>query len=152
MITAGPEYAPALAAIHAAAFGAAEAWNAGFFASQLAMAGHVALLDDEGRGFILLRVIADEAEVLTIAVVPECQRRGIGRSLMANGLAAVAALGARSSFLEVSVRKPGALALYQGFGFIAVGRRKAYYPDGADALLLRREEAKPARVEADGPA
>lgn len=96
----------------------------------------------EPAGLILMRAIAGEAEVLTLAVAPAHRRRGVGRALLEAGLAQAALLGAEAAFLEVAADNPAALNLYRRSGFQEVGRRLGYYarPSGpaADALVLRR--------------
>ena len=81
--------------------------------------------------------------MLTIAVAPGARGKGIGRALLASHLAALAAEGAKSLFLEVETDNRAALALYQRFDFRQVGERKAYYrkADGItrSALILRRD-------------
>jgi ribosomal-protein-alanine N-acetyltransferase len=132
-----PEDAEALAALHAAAFPPAQAWGADAFARLLALPGVFGCLA-AGEGFALLRAVLDEAEILTIAVVPGSRRRGLGAALLAAGLAGAAARGARACFLEVAAGNLAARGLYAASGFAAVGRRARYYEDGADALVLRR--------------
>ena len=126
----------ALAALHAQAFDTP--WSATAFADLLAQPG-VALVA-QPDGFILLRVVADEAEVLTLAVSPDARRQGLGRRLVEAGLANVEAAGAARVFLEVADDNVGALALYARCGFEPAGRRRSYYArsDGSrrDALLL----------------
>ena len=78
----------ALAALHASAFPAP--WSAAVFADLLAQPG--VLLGVEPDGFILIRVVLDEAEILTLAVVPPARRHGLGRRLVE--AAAVAAVQA----------------------------------------------------------
>jgi ribosomal-protein-alanine N-acetyltransferase len=131
----GPTHAAVLAAIHGAAFPRA-AWSAGAFQVQLEMHGVLGLLDGRG-GLALLRVTADEAEILTIGVVPAMRRRGIARALLDEALRRARALGVRTLFLEVGIRNRPARALYEAVGFQEVGRRRAYYANGEDALVLR---------------
>jgi [ribosomal protein S18]-alanine N-acetyltransferase len=95
-------------------------------------------------GFIILRIAADEAEILTLAVAPGWRRRGAGRRLVEKALAAAAARGARAIYLEVAETNRGALELYERLGFACVGRRERYYqsvnsPDGegGTALILK---------------
>jgi ribosomal-protein-alanine N-acetyltransferase len=83
--------------------------------------------------------VAEEAEVLTLAVIPAMRRRGVAAALLRRAMAEAAARGAGALFLEVSTRNAAAQALYRRFGFIEVGRRRRYYPDGSDALVLRVE-------------
>ncbi|TCZ55290.1 GNAT family N-acetyltransferase [Roseicella aquatilis] len=90
-------------------------------------------------GFVLARAAGGEAEILTLAVLPAARRQGLGAALMAAALAGAAARGAEAMFLEVAAGNAAALPLYRGLGFAEVGRRRRYYPDGADALVLRRD-------------
>jgi ribosomal-protein-alanine N-acetyltransferase len=131
----GPSYAAVLAAIHGAAF-PRDAWSASAFQVQLEMHGVVGLLDGRG-GLALLRVTADEAEILTIGVTPAVRRRGIARALLTEALRHARARGVRTVFLEVGVRNIPARALYRAAGFTEAGRRRAYYANGEDALILR---------------
>ena len=130
----GPTFAPVLAAIHGAAF-PLEGWGVGAFQVQLEMHSVLGLLDDRG-GLVLLRVTADEAEILTIGVVPSMRRQGIARALLEESLTRARILGVRALFLEVGVRNHPARALYEGMGFREVGRRRRYYANGEDALIL----------------
>ena len=94
-------------------------------------------------GFVLSRLAADEAEILTIAIDPAQRGNGLGRKLLSNHLARLAARGIKMLFLEVEEDNTAARALYVRTGFIQVGRRPAYYtkPDGSrcEALVLRRD-------------
>jgi len=125
-----------LAALHASAFDAP--WDAAAFAGLLDQAGVFAV--ETAQGFILMRVVADEAEILTLAVHPKARGRGQGAQLVAEGVAAAGVRGADRVFLEVADDNAPARALYARAGFAEAGRRRAYYsrPDGsrADALLL----------------
>ncbi len=134
----GPAHADALAAIHATAFGAAEAWSSAVFDSQLAQPGCFALIDPAG-GLVLARVTADEAEILTLAVTPAARRRGIGMALVRGAMDRAAASGAAAMFLEVASANRPARTLYDRCGFVRVGRRARYYPGGGDALVLRAD-------------
>jgi ribosomal-protein-alanine N-acetyltransferase len=94
------------------------------------------LLHQKG-GLILARVAADEAEILTLAVVPTVRRTGLGFALLDAATELVTSLSARAIFLEVSVTNIAARALYTKAGFIQAGRRRQYYSDASDALVLR---------------
>ncbi len=136
----GPEAAPLLAALHAAGFPVAERWGAQAIALMLDLPGHFALLAVDGdapAGFAMGRVAADEAEVLTITIHPEARRAGLGLALMRALADEAMRRGAAELFLEVAETNAPARALYRRLGAIAAGRRRAYYPDGADALVLR---------------
>jgi len=136
------EDAVALAAAHALAF--ETPWPPEAFTGLLATPGVFALaaVDQAVVGLILMRAIAGEAEVLTLAVAPAHQRRGAARALLAAGLDLAAAAGAESAFLEVAADNAGAIALYRAAGFEQAGRRAGYYARQAgpaiDALVLRR--------------
>ncbi|MGV8930128.1 MAG: GNAT family N-acetyltransferase [Brevundimonas sp.] len=125
-----------LAAIHATAFAAP--WDTAALRALLDQAGVFVLEDSEG--FILLRAVADEAEILTLAVRPAARRQGVGARLVARGAEEATAWGATRLFLEVADDNAAGLALYAGAGFVEAGRRPGYYarPDGTrrDALIL----------------
>lgn len=134
---AGPAHAAALAAVHAACFPPAERWDAEFFATQLCLPGTYAHVVPDA-GFVLWRLMMDEAEILTLAVLAQARRRGVARALMLAALEGAAAGGAAAMFLEVGRGNTAARALYAGLGFESVGERRNYYADGEDALVLQR--------------
>jgi ribosomal-protein-alanine N-acetyltransferase len=134
---AGAADAPALAVLHAAAFEAGERWDAAAIATLLGLPGAFGL-HIPGAGFVLARVAADEAEILTLAVIPAGRRRGRAGALLAGAMAGALLRGAAAMFLEVSDRNGAARALYARAGFVEAGRRRRYYADGSDALVLRR--------------
>lgn len=133
---AGPAHAELLAAIHGGAFPPGEGWGRDAFALQLTLPGVFGFLDRRG-GLVLARVAAEEGEILTLAVLPPARRLGIARALLDAALDEAARRGAAAMFLEVSTRNAAARALYAASGFAQVGRRRRYYSDGADALVLR---------------
>lgn len=135
---ATPQQAEVLAAIHATAFPPREAWSSDAIALQLVMPGSFGLIEPEG-GMLLARVAADEAEVLTLAVLPHRRGQGLGRALLNRAMAEAYQRGAASMMLEVAVDNAEARALYARAGFTQVGRRNGYYADGSDALVLRAE-------------
>ena len=95
---------------------------------------------DQGPlGFSLVRAIADEAELLLLAVDPSEQRRGIGQALLDDFIASALVGGAHRLHLEVRDGNP-AMGLYTSSGFIPAGRRRNYYhgQDGQafDAVTL----------------
>lgn len=134
-----------LAKLHAGSF--SDRWSAPFIASLIASPGAVALIArEEGAscGFILVRMAADEGEILTLAVDPGWRRRGLGRDLVVAAAERACDGGARSMFLEVETGNAAARALYAGLGFREVGRRQGYYRDAPgeparDALTLKAE-------------
>jgi ribosomal-protein-alanine N-acetyltransferase len=90
-------------------------------------------------GFILSRMAAGEAEILSIAIAPRQRGRGFARPLLDLHLRRLAGLGTRAVFLEVDDSNAPARALYRRAGFRDVGRRQSYYQSGASALVLRRD-------------
>lgn len=133
-----------MAALHARVF--ADAWTAAAFVGLLQIPGTFALVRDaqpEPAGFVLARVVAEEAEIITLGVLPEARRQGVGGELVRAACQRAGAEGARAMLLEVAARNLPAQKLYARFGFTEVGRRKAYYADAGalpdDALVLRRD-------------
>jgi tRNA threonylcarbamoyladenosine biosynthesis protein TsaB len=132
------------AALHAECFG--NPWCAEEFAKLMAMPGaRPALLLDAGEpaGFILTRLAADEAEIVTIGTRPSAQRRGFARMLMDALLRDLPASGIKSCFIEVAPSNSAARALYASCGFTQAGMRRGYY-EGAggvreDAIVMRKE-------------
>lgn len=127
-----PIYAPVFAALHARAF-PHEPWDETAFASLLAQPGMHGFLDERG-GFLLLRIVLDEAEIITIGTI--APRQGIATALLAQAIAAARAQGVRTLHLEVAEDNAAARALYAAHGFTRTGRRAAYYANGAAALTL----------------
>ena len=144
----------ALARVHAAAFDAP--WPPEAFAALMDSPGvfALAMVNQAPVGLILMRAIAGEAEVLTLAVEPAHRRRGVARALLDAGLVQATAAGAETAFLEVAADNAAAIALYRAAGFETVGRRAAYYqrPGGstADALVLSRA-LRSAALNSPGP-
>ena len=136
----GAEAAALLSEMHAESFPANQAWGASALTLMLGLPGHFALLatqKDQPLGFAIGRAQAEEAEIMTIAVRPGARGQGVGRALLNALLAEAAKRGAMDLFLEVAEPNLAARALYAGAGAKEVGRRRRYYADGADALVLR---------------
>ena len=121
-----------------------EAWTRSQLGGILPMAGvSLVLARDADRGgaigFSLFRTVADEAELLLIAVAPEQQKRGVGRMLLDDFLERVRNDGVSRVHLEVRDGN-SAVSLYREAGFSPVGRRRNYYhaADGRrfDAVTL----------------
>ena len=137
--------APVLEALHAVAFDTP--WSAKVLAELIDTPGAfawIAAVDGQAKpdGFILGRVAADEAEILTLAVRPSARRAGVGRALMAVAMESAIVAGADRMFLEVADDNVAGRALYAALGFTEVGVRPAYYerPDGhpVPARILSR--------------
>ncbi|MBY6067605.1 GNAT family N-acetyltransferase [Leisingera aquaemixtae] len=129
-----------MAATHAAAFTQSRPWSAAEFAGLLD--SPLVFAAGSARCFALVRVIADEAEMLTIATDPAHQRQGLARACMADWESAARARGAAEVFLEVAADNAPAQALYRACGFAECGRRVGYYrrqdAKAADAILMRK--------------
>ncbi len=139
-----PRDAAAMARLHAASF--RRGWSEEEFSQLLAdraVLAHKAVRSGVLTGFILSRVAAGEAEILSVAVARRAQGRGIAGQLLAAHLGRVAGMGADALFLEVDEGNEPARRLYARAGFREVGRRAGYYQDAlgrhSTALVLRRD-------------
>ena len=137
---ARPADAAAIAALHQASFqrgwGEDEVYR---LLIEKNVVAHRAMNGSTMAGFILSRLAAGEAEILSIAIAPKQRGRGLARPLLDLNLRRLAGLGARTVFLEVDENNRPARALYRRAGFADVGRRNSYYRSGAAALILRRD-------------
>ncbi len=129
--------AAAMAAIHAEAYPPQERWSADTMELQLGLIGAFGLIDPDG-GLILARQLMEEAEILTLAVAPGLRCQGRGARLLSAALLEAATRGASAIFLEVSESNAPARHLYRNHGFVSVGQRRRYYPDGSNADVMRR--------------
>ena len=113
--------------------------SASSYGALLAEAATFAMISEDG--FILVRVVEGESEILSLGVTPAARRRGIGSALLAEALEGARARGATAMFLEVEEGNLPAIALYKRHGFAQIGCRKAYYTSPGtqpkDALVLR---------------
>lgn len=94
-------------------------------------------------GFAMLRLAADEAELITIAVDNRWRKKGVGKALLAAALDDLQMTPAKKLFLEVAADNTAALRLYTRQGFGKVSERQGYYarPDGrpATAIVMSRD-------------
>jgi ribosomal-protein-alanine N-acetyltransferase len=95
-------------------------------------------------GYLAIRHVPPEAELLRIATVPRARRNGLGTQLLRQALEKLAGLGVERCFLEVRSDNRPAIALYRRFGARLISRRAAYYRDGADALVYCLESSSAA--------
>ena len=136
--------AAAIAALHAMSFrrGWSEQEVDGLLLDRHVIA-HRATSGGKLAGFIMSRVVEDEAEILSVAVAARAQGRGLARNLLTLHLRRLAGLGARAVFLEVDEHNAPAIKLYDRAGFREVSRRANYYQSAgtkpAAALILRRD-------------
>jgi [ribosomal protein S18]-alanine N-acetyltransferase len=91
-------------------------------------------------GFLLLRQVADEAEILNLAVQPAFRRSGLATALLHTAVKELSGLGVTAMFLEVRESNKPAIAFYAANEFAASGRRPSYYrePDEAALCMMRR--------------
>lgn len=139
---AGPADLSDLIGIETAAF--ADPWTPQQLAQELDERHALVLVARRGDppaplGFAAFRHIAGEAELLRLAVVPAARRLGIGRALTNDGLGRLRQGGCAGCYLEVRTTNHPAIALYESLDFRRAGTRRAYYADGTDALLMKRD-------------
>jgi ribosomal-protein-alanine N-acetyltransferase len=141
---AGSRDAAVIAGLHSAAFH--RGWSESELESLLlnrSVVAHRAMRGRKLAGFILSRLAADEAEILSIAVACSQRSRGLGRRLLDLHLRRLAGLGTKAVFLEVNANNAPARRLYQRAAFHEVGTRPGYYPQASSApspaLVLRRD-------------
>lgn len=144
--TAGWADLGAVMEVMSAAFdpGFGEAWTRAQCAGILPMAGVALTLADGGGsavGFSLVRQVADEAELLLLAVAPAARHRGVGTQLMRHYVENAGRSGVRKLHLEVRDSNP-AVSLYRQHDFVVEGRRRNYYRGAGgqfhDALTMVR--------------
>ncbi len=122
----------------------ANPWSRGMFSEELmspVALDWVVLAGDPARviGFIILWLVAGEAQVQNLAVAPAWRGQGVGRWLLLSALHRARAQGARQCTLEVRSGNQEALALYESLGFARQGLRPRYYwPEDEDAVLMGR--------------
>jgi [ribosomal protein S18]-alanine N-acetyltransferase len=101
----------------------------------------VRIAEENGEvwGLVVFRIIADEAEILNLAVEPRRRRQGIASRLIEDSLATCKAAGVKTIFLEVRESNEAARNLYARIGFTENTRRRKYYRQPSeDALVFRR--------------
>lgn len=125
-----------LAVLADVAAGTAASWERDLRSTSAVLLG--AWADDRLVGVATGRIAVDDADVLLVVVAPGVRRRGLGRQLTEVLCATLAALGAHRVLLEVRAVNTAARALYAAVGFEEVARRRSYYHDGEDALVLAR--------------
>ena len=96
----------------------------------------VALREGRVIAYILGRLIAPEAEIYRIAVLPEERRRGVGYRLLDLAMKTERGRGLETVFLEVRSKNTAAINLYTSYGFERAGIRKKYYKDPVDDAII----------------
>lgn len=119
-----------------------DAWSLPMVVSELASEDRVVLVavdDGELVGYAVTLCGVDVADLHRIGVHPRIQRAGVARALLGASLGRAGERGAARMLLEVSASNEPAIALYEQAGFAEIDRRRRYYRDGSDALVLARE-------------
>lgn len=121
-------------------------WSEASVASELENSLSLWLVwEEQGEvlGYIGSQAVLPEADVMNLAVAPKGRRRGIAKALLTELTGLLHKAGVEMLFLEVRASNAPAITLYEGFGFISVGRRPKYYVNPTeDALILRKELGK----------
>jgi len=109
----------------------------------------VAEVEGKVVGYIMCRVehgisnfkfaLTKKGHVISIAVLPEYRRMGIGYNLMVKGMEALKEYGATEVYLEVRVSNYPAIHLYEKLNYVIVNRIYGYYADGEDAYVMARQ-------------
>ena len=102
----------------------------------------VAEVDGRLAGSLTLWDVVGEGEIANVAVHPDFWRQGVGRALVQTALDKAAELGFPRVMLEVRASNEAAQTLYRSFGFEEDGRRRAYYANGEDAILMSKSESR----------
>ncbi|MDP4014662.1 MAG: ribosomal protein S18-alanine N-acetyltransferase [Candidatus Nanopelagicales bacterium] len=132
---------PDVAAMEKDLFGG-EAWTAEQIEDELARVPETrwyAGAESGGRlvGYVGLFLSPPDADVQTIAVDRSSQGQGLGRALLDAAVDHATEVGCMRVLLEVRADNDVARGLYQSSGFVETGRRRRYYVDGTDAVVMR---------------
>jgi ribosomal-protein-alanine N-acetyltransferase len=147
--SATPADVPAVAAIERVVF--ADPWSATAFHAMLGPHALVAVTDGQIEGYIFARAMADEGELLNVAVRADSRRKGLGRYLVDTILEDFRTRGVQTVYLEVRASNAAGRAFYDTLGFHEIGRRRGYYSrPREDALVLARKLAPDQRPRRSG--
>ena len=133
-----------MAALEKAVFG--DPWSRRTFAELLGLP-HVRAFVLPGRaggldGYAVCSAVADEGEILNLAVAQERRRKGLGRTLLECCLGWLVERGVATVYLEVRRSNAAAIAMYEGLGFAVSGVRANYYRKPTeDAVTMARDVA-----------
>ena len=126
-----------------------DCWSVEQFWSELAQPTRcyvVALDEDEVVGYAGLFLLPPDADIQTVAVREDHQGQGIARRLVSDLLDVADSSGATHTMLEVRADNEAATALYRRLAFVPISTRPRYYPDGGDAVIMRRSRPAPSAV------
>lgn len=133
----GLAYAKPLSTMHALCF--ERPWNEKAFSDLLCLPTTRAYLNDEA--FVLFSVCADQAEILTLGVVPQARKKGVALALLNFSIENLKKEGIKEIFLDVNINNLPARRLYEKADFEQISVRKDYYDEGtqkSDALILKK--------------
>lgn len=121
-------------------------WNREAFTDFFSVKGTCAFLVEENENpvaMVVYRISFDQADILTIAVLPQWRRKGLAEKMLSEMLVRCKNAGVKKMFLEVEEGNISAFNLYEKSGFKQIGRRKLYYQqlDGSytDALVMEKK-------------
>lgn len=98
----------------------------------------VALVGKDVAGYLVTQWVLDEIHILNIAVADKFRRKGLAAAMMEFLINSGKKRNSRDIYLEVRTSNEAARALYDRFGFEPLGKRKSYYADGEDAMVLHK--------------
>ncbi|MDR2766612.1 MAG: ribosomal protein S18-alanine N-acetyltransferase [Holosporaceae bacterium] len=130
----------AVAEVHGRCFGSG--WSERCFRDLLTQDVYIGFADvdnDTVRGFVLIQIVLDEAEMITFCVLPEFRSCGLGRSILTELTVYLAHRRVKKIFLEASEGNLRAIRLYESLGFERISRRSDYYraeQKSKDALVM----------------
>jgi len=119
-------------------------WDAKAFSDLLQLTGtvvHIMSIEGQPIGFTLYQTHMDEAEILTLGILPDQRGKTSGSHMVLRAINYLEDIGVRRLFLEVAETNEAALKLYRKTGFTHIGRRKGYYKGNegpVDALVFER--------------
>ncbi len=117
-------------------------WGRAFLVAEVdgRIVGYIMTRVDRGLGYLQWRPFKKLGHIVSIAVLPEYRRRGIGTALMVEAMRRLKEIyGASEAYLEVRVSNDAAIRLYEKLGFKKVRRLRKYYLDGEDAWLMAKK-------------
>ena len=118
-----------ISSLHGACF--KEIWNEKSISEILKMVGAIGFIisteEERPEGFILLRVTADEAEIISIGVIPAARKKGLASRLLKKSIESAILNKTTKMFIEVAENNKAAISLYKTFGFRSIGKRPGYY-------------------------
>jgi ribosomal-protein-alanine N-acetyltransferase len=110
----------------------------------------VAELNGEVVGYIMCRVevglsnlglggLHKRGHIVSVAVMPESRRKGVGEALVVKAMEGMRVYGAKHCFLEVRVTNEDAIRLYKKLGLEVTRTIRGYYADGEDAYVMSKK-------------